>query len=452
MAHFTFRGGIELQEHKERTKNLAIQEILPGRKLVFPMKNQEKSMVVPGEYVLSGQLLARSEAGSMSRIHSSVSGIVKAIEKRMTACGEVYESIIVENDEKYKEADFGDFVEADDLENRQILARILSAGVYDSVSDGMVYEKLNVKEPQKIRHVIVNCAESEPYLTSKNRLAAERPEWIIEGLRILLKLFPNAKGILAIENGQQEAITSLQKILADSKKIKIIPMKRKYPQDMERMLIYTCTGKAINSSKTAEDARCIVVGSDTVSAICNAVTFGKPMYKRLITISGDCVKNPKNAEVFLGTLISDLMLEAGGLLETPDQIICGGPMTGKAMENPETVDREVSLQTVISENLNVPMTKDISAVLCLKREKTMKRSGTCIGCGYCVDVCNEQLLPVRLMKASAEGKKEQFIRLGGMECCGCGSCSYICPADLELSREICTMKKQIVSERKLGEA
>lgn len=452
MAHFTFRGGIELNEHKERTQNLAIQEILPGKQLIFPMMNQEKSIVFPGEYVLAGQLLARAEDGSMSRIHSSVSGIVKAIEKHMTDCGEVCDSIVVENDEKYKEADFGEFVEADDLENRQILARILNAGVYDSVSGGMVYKKLNVKEPQKIRHIIVNCAESEPYLTSKNRLAAERPEWIIEGLRILLKLFPNAKGILAIENGQQEAITSLQKILADSRKIKIIPMKRKYPQDMERMLIYTCTGKAVNSSKTAEDARCIVVGSDTVYAVCNAVTFGKPMYKRLITISGECVKKPQNAEVFLGTLISDLVLETGGLLEAPDQIICGGPMTGNLIGDPETMNREVPLQTMMSEHLNIPVTKDVSAVLCLKNEKAIRHSGTCIGCGYCVDVCNEQLLPIRLVKASMEGKKEQFIRLGGMECCECGSCSYICPAGLELSNEIQTMKKQIVSERKLGEA
>ena len=108
---------------------------------------------------------------------------------------------------------FGDFVEADDLENRQILARIMSAGVVDTASHGEpVCKKLDVKEPNKIRHIIVNCAECEPYLTSKYRCAVERPEWIVEGLRIVLKMFPNAKGILAIESEQQEAITSLQKI------------------------------------------------------------------------------------------------------------------------------------------------------------------------------------------------------------------------------------------------
>lgn len=431
MAHFTFHGGIDLREQKERTKDLPIQEILPGKYLVFPMQHHEKALVIPGEYVMTGQLLARSDEDSMSRIHSSVSGVVKSIEERMTIQGKFCSCIIVENDEKYKEMDFGDFVEADDLENRQILARIKSAGVVDTASCGEpVFYKLNVKEPHKIRHIIVNCAECEPYLTSKYRCAVERPEWIVEGLRILLKLFPNAKGIMAIENDQPEAITALQKIFADSRNMKIIPMKRKYPQDKERMLIYACTGKKINSSKTAEDARCIVLSSDTVYAICNAVTFGKPMYKRLMTVSGECVRNPKNMEVYIGTMLSELVADTGEYLEQPDKLICGGAMTG-----------------ILLKNLEVPVTKEISSVLCLKDQKEMpKHASMCIGCGYCVDVCNEQLLPTRLAKAAIEGNQERFIKLGGMECCECGSCSYICPSKRPLTQIIRMMKNQIASE------
>lgn len=432
MAHFTFHGGIDLREHKERTKDLAIQEVLPGKKLVFPMRHHENALVIPGEYVLAGQLLARSDDESMSRIHCSVSGIVKSIEEYATISGEIVPCIIVENDEKYKEMDFGDFVEADDLENRQILARIMSAGVVDTASNGEpAYYKLDVKEPNKIRHIIVNCAECEPYLTSKYRCAVERPEWIVEGLRILLKMFPNAKGILAIENEQQEAITSLQKILADSRNMKIIPMKRKYPQDTERMLIYACTGKKINSTKTAEDARCIVLNSDTVYAICNAVTFGKPMYKRLLTVSGDCIENPKNMEVSIGTMLSELVAATGEMTENPDKLICGGPMTGTLLKN-----------------LEVPVTKEMTAILCLKDNyKQPEHTSMCIGCGYCVDVCNEQLLPTRLADYALAGKKEQFIKLGGMECCECGSCSYICPSRRSLTQIIRMMKKQIQTEK-----
>ena len=430
MAHFTFHGGIDLREHKERTKDLLIEEILPGKQLVFPMQHHENALVIPGEYVLAGQLLARSDDESMSRIHSSVSGVVKAIEKRMTIFGELCPCIIIENDEKYKEMDFGDFVEADDLENRQILARIMSAGVVDTASNGEpAYYKLDVKEPNKIRHIIINCAECEPYLTSKYRCAVERPEWIVEGLRILLKMFPNAKGILAIENEQQEAITSLQKILADSRNMKIIPMKRKYPQDAERMLIYACTGKKINSSKTAEDARCIVLNSDTVYAICNAVTFGKPMYKRLLTVSGDCVENPKNMEVSIGTILSELVAATGEMTDNPDKILCGGPMTGTLLKN-----------------LEVPVTKEMTAVLCLKDDyKRPEHTLMCIGCGYCVDVCNEQLLPTRLAKYALEGNMEKFVKFGGMECCECGSCSYICPSRRGLTQIIRMMKNQIKS-------
>lgn len=427
MAHFTFHGGIDLREHKERTKNLEIQEILPGKYLVYPMQHGEKALVIPGEYVLSGQLLARSEHEEMSRIHSSVSGSVKGIEERMTIQGEMCQCIIVENDGKYKEIDFGDFVEADDLASRQIIARIMTAGVVDTSSDGApLYRKLDVKEPLKIRHIIVNCAECEPYLTSKHRCNLERPEWIIEGLRILLKMFPNAKGILAIENEQLEAITSLQKILADSRNMKIVPMKNKYPQDTERMLIYSCTGKMINSSKTAEDARCIVLNSDTVYAICNAVTFGKPMYKRLITVSGDCIRNPKNMEVYVGTSLAELVAETGEFLETPDKMICGGPMMGTLLKN-----------------LDVPITKEVSAVICMKDVvKRPAHTPMCIGCGYCVDVCNEQLLPTRLAKYALEGNVDKFLKFGGMECCECGSCSYICPSNRPLTQLIRMMKQQ----------
>lgn len=431
MAHFTFHGGIDLRERKERTKDLPIQEVLPGKYLVFPMEHHEKALVIPGEYVQTGQLLARSDDEPMSRIHASVSGVVKAIEDRMTIQGTSCPCIVVENDEKYKEIDFGDFVEADDLENRQILARIKSAGVADTTGCGEpVFDKLNVKEPHKIRHIIVNCAECEPYLTSKYRCAVERPEWIVEGLRILLKLFPNAKGIMAIENDQQEAITALQKIFADSRNMKIIPMKRKYPQDKERMLIYACTGKKINSGKTAEDARCIVLNSDTVYAICNAVTFGRPMYKRLMTVSGECIRNPKNMEVYVGTMLSELVADTGEYLEEPDKLICGGVMTG-----------------ILLKSLEVPVTKEISSVLCLKKQKGQPgHASMCIGCGYCVDVCNEQLLPTRLAKAAMEGNQEQFLKLGGMECCECGSCSYICPSDRPLTQMIRSMKKQITSK------
>ena len=430
MAHYTFHGGIDLREHKERTRDLNIDEVLPGRFLVFPMEHGENELVIQGEYVLAGQLIAKTE-DALYRIHSSVSGIVRTVEERMTARGELCKSIVIENDEKYKEANFGDYVEAEDLEVNQILARILAAGVVDTAGNGEpLYFKLNAKEPRKIRHIIINCAECEPYLTSKYRCAVERPEWIIEGVRILLKMFPNAKGILAVEDGRQEAITALQMILADAKNIKVIPMKSKYPQDSERMLIYSCTGKKLNSSKTAEDARCIVLNSDTVYAICNAVTFGKPMYKRLVTVSGDCIRAPKNMEVSVGTLLSDLIAETGEYLETPDQLISGGPMSGFLMKD-----------------LEVPVTKEMTAVLGLKEQrKRLEHTPACIGCGYCVDVCNEQLLPTRLVKAALEGKNDKFKSLGGMECCECGSCSYICPSARPLTQIIRMMKTQIQSE------
>lgn len=427
MAHYTFHGGIHIPEEKERTKDVQIEEILPGLLLFYPMQYKEQPLVEPGQYVLAGQLIAKADGIPMSRIHSAVSGIVKNIEPHMTAQGREYPCIVIENDEKYEEFDCGDYVEEDNLENREILERIMNAGVVDSRSPvEPVYHKLEVPEPQKIRHVIVNCAECEPYLTSRYRCAVERPEWIVEGLRILLKLFPNAKGILAIEEQHQEAITALQMIIADARNIKIVPMKMKYPQDTERMLIYSCTGKRINSSKTSMDARCIVLNSDTVYAICNAVAFGKPMTKRLMTIGGDCVQHPKNAEVYLGSTLAEVMPETGDLSEQPGQLICGGPMTGTALSN-----------------LEVPVTKEMTAVLRMKAQyKRPENIPMCIRCGYCVDVCNEKLVPTSLAKLVLAGKIQEFQKAGGMECCECGSCSYICPSGRPLTQLIRMMKQQ----------
>lgn len=429
MAHFTFHGGVELQGHKEKTKDSPIREVLPGEQVVFPLLHGEQEIVVPGEYVLEGQLIAQGTDDEAARIHSSVSGIVKAVEERPAFGTDACRSVVIENDGKYKEWDCGEFVEADDLDNEQIMERIKAAGIVDYTDDGRaVWHKLNIKEPNKIRHIIVNCAECEPYLTVKYRCCVERPEWIVEGLRILLKLFPNAKGILAIANDRSEAITALQKIFADSRNMKIIPLKRKYPQDLERMMIYACTGKRISSSKTPEEARCIVVDCDTVYDICNAVTFGKSMTRRLMTVTGDALGEPANMEVRLGTSVAELIKETGKYKKVPEKIICGGPMRGTALHNTK-----------------IPVTKEMNAIVCLKPEEKKtraNRTGVCIGCGFCVDVCSEQLLPIRLARASMSGNREQFVKLGGMECSECGCCSYLCPAHLPLTELIREMKKK----------
>jgi electron transport complex protein RnfC len=155
------------------------------------------------------------------------------------------------------------------------------------------------------------------------------------------------------------------------------------------------------------------------------------MYKRLMTVSGECVQNPKNMEVSIGTLLSELVANTGEYLETPDKMISGGPMMGNLLKN-----------------LEVPVTKELTSVLCLKDErKKTSHTPECIGCGYCVDVCNEQLLPTRLAKAAFEGNKERFVNLGGMECCECGSCSYICPSERPLTQIIRMMKHQISEEK-----
>ncbi|MGN0334172.1 MAG: electron transport complex subunit RsxC [Lachnospiraceae bacterium] len=432
MSYFTFYGGIFLQEHKKETKDSNIIEVLPGKELVFPLSQHQgtpaEPVVVPGDRVYGGQLIAEAGRGISAPVHSSVSGVVKAIEERLTVKGAMETCIVIENDERYKTVDYGDFVEADDLTNEEIIRKIREAGVVGMGGAGYpTAEKLMVKEPEKIRYVIANCAECEPYLTSGYRGIVESPEWIVEGLRIVLKLFPKAKGMFAIEDHKQEAITGLQMVAADTRNMKIVPVKSKYPQGAERMLIYACTGRKLNSGQIPEDIGCIVLNSDTIHAICNAVTFGKPLVKRLITVAGDCIEKPMNLQVYMGSSFQDLVKATGELVKDPKAVICGGPMTGKLLKQ-----------------MDVPVEKTSSALLCFSEYPAgYSKPEECIHCGRCVEVCNEQLLPSMLVRMAAGGKKDKFLEYGGMECCECGSCSYICPSKRPLTEIIKNMKHQI---------
>ncbi len=432
MAYYTFYGGILLDQHKSKTKDVPMKEVLPGKELVFPLCQHQGSPAVPvigpGDYVLAGQMIAEPGEGLSAPVHSSVSGVVKAIEERLTANGKEETCIIIENDERYKTVEYDDFVEARDLPEEEILRRIRQAGVVGMGGAGYpTAEKLFVEHPEKIQYVIANCTECEPYLTAGYRGISDSPEWIVEGLRIVLQLFPKAKGIFAIEDDKQEAITGLQKVAADTKNMRIVPVKSKYPQGAERMLIYACTGRKFSAKQIPADIGCIVLNSDTIHAICNAVTFGKPLVKRLITVAGDCIENPMNMQVYVGTSFGELVKHTGEFVKEPRAVICGGTMTGKLLKR-----------------MDVPVTKISSALLCFSEYPAgMHRASDCINCGRCVEVCNEQLLPALLVRMAIKGEKERFTEYGGMECCECGSCSYICPSKRPLTEIIKNFKTQI---------
>lgn len=440
MARMTFRGGIHPYEGKKLTEDKPILDYLPKGDVVFPLSQHigapAKPLVKKGDSVLVGQRIAEAGGFVSAHIHSSVSGKVKCIEPRMTAGGTKVESIVIENDGEYQTFDFKEHVKPlDEMSRDEILAAIQDAGIVGMGGAGFpTHVKLSPKNPDSIDHIIVNGSECEPYLTSDYRRMMEEPDKLLGGLAIVLKLFPQAKGIVAIEDNKPKAIKLLREKAASSyTNITVNKMKTKYPEGAERQLIYANTGRYINSSMLPADAGCIVHNIDTMVAIYDAVVEGIPLFTRIVTVTGDAIVNPQNYRVRLGTSFQELIEEAGGYKNgEPAKIIAGGPMMGKAVF---TTD--------------IPLVKGSSAILCMQEDEVAACDpSSCIRCGRCVSVCPGRVVPAKLADLAERGKIEEFVANDGMECCECGCCSYVCPAKRHLTQTISATRKAVLASRK----
>ena len=304
----TFIGGVHPYEGKELSEDKPIQVIQPKGELVFPLSQHigapAKPLVAKGDQVLVGQKIAEAGGFISANVICSVSGTVKAIEPRLVANGSMVSSIIVENDGEYKAVEgFGVPRDYTELSKQEIRDIVKEAGIVGLGGAGFPTNvKLTPKDENAIDYVIVNAAECEPYLTSDYRVMMEQPEKLVGGLKVILKLFDKAKGVIGIEENKPQAIEKLTALVKDEPRIEVCPLKTKYPQGGERFLIYAVTGgREINSTMLPADAGCIVDNVDTVVSIYNAVCENIPLIRRIITVTGDAVANPQNFEVRLGT-------------------------------------------------------------------------------------------------------------------------------------------------------
>ena len=437
MAKLTFIGGIHPYDGKDLSKDRAIQDVLPGKELAYPLSQHigapAKPIVAKGDRVLVGQKIADAGGFVSAPVHSSVSGTVKAIESRRVATGDMVMSIIIENDGLYEEAGFSARKSLDAVKREEIVGLVREAGIVGMGGAGFpTHVKLSPKEPEKIDVVIANCAECEPYLTSDYRRMLEEPEKLVGGLKIILKLFPNAHGVLAVEDNKPDCISLLKQCTKDEPQISVKTLKTKYPQGGERQLIYAVTGRKINSTMLPADVGCVVNNVDTMVAVYRAVMEGRPLMERIVTVTGDAVANPANFRVRIGSSYEEVLEAAGGFREQPEKIICGGPMMGFAMFG-----------------LKVAITKTSTALLALsKDEVSAMEPGPCINCGRCVEVCPGRVVPSRLADYAEHYDEEAFLANYGMECCECGCCSYVCPAKRPLTQQIKSMRKIQLSKRK----
>lgn len=440
----TFWGGIHPPQNKDLTVNEEIESYLPKGELVFPMAQNLGApcspVVAKGERVLVGTRLGNNDAFVSAPILSSVSGTVKDVTMRMTTPGMLENCVVVENDGLYETApEWKPLENYESADPKEYIKRIREAGIVGF--GGATFPtavKLSPPPDKKINWLLVNGVECEPYLNCDNRLMLEGAEKVIKGLQLVMRIFPEAKGVIAIENNKPQAISVMNDLVAKlgAENIIVQPLAVKYPQGAEKMLIEAITGQEYIMTALPADVGCIILNVRTVFQIYRAIAEGNPATTRIVTVTGDAVAHPKNIKVPLGTSVRELIDLCGGFKEQPVKILSGGPMMGISMRS-----------------IDVPVVKGTSGILALTAKSAMLKPITpCLRCGRCVTACPMGLVPNVQEPLVLERLYTRFEEEGGMNCIECGSCTYMCPANRPLTQGCRDGKASVMAMRRKAAA
>ena len=417
---FSFFGGVHPKENKI-ARDMAIQEFPEPDILVIPMSQHIgapcKPLVKKGDLVTVGQKIGDNQ-GLCVPVHASVSGKVKAVEMKAHTSGTTVMSVVIENDHLQtlcEDIKPRTQEEVDALSPEELMNIIREGGI---VGMGGATFPTHVKLSSglgKVDTIIVNAGECEPFITSDDRICREMPDQIISGLKIIMKIFGLNTAHIAIEDNKPEAAKSLQARLCTADGITVDVLPAKYPQGAEKQMIYAVTGREVPSGGLPAAVGCAVFNAATCKAIHDCVYDGMPLIKRVVTVSGDIVMEPKNLMVPIGTSFNELM-EAVGHSENPYKVISGGPMMGTTLYD-----------------LSAPTIKGVNAVTILgKKNKYAIEDPQCLRCGKCIDACPMKLAPVLMYKALQSNDVETMKSVHMMDCIECGCCAYTCPAGVPL--------------------
>lgn len=439
MKLLTFKKGIFPPHGKHLTEKKPIEEYLPTGDLVFPLSQHIgapcTAIVNKGDSVLVGQKIGEAAGFVSAPIYSSVSGTVKNIAPVLTSMGTKTMAIIIENDNKYTPCETKlNTKDVATMSKEETIALIKEAGIVGMGGATFpTHVKLSPPPDKNIDSIIVNAAECEPYLTCDHRLLLEEGNTIIEALKIILKHFPNAKGYIGIESNKQDAISAMEKLVENISNIEVKALKTKYPQGAEKQLIYSITKREVPSGKLPADVGCIVQNVATMNQIYKTLVLGEPLIERIVTVTGECIKEPKNLKVKIGTSARELIENAcGGFKESPIKLISGGPMMGMTMNS-----------------LDIPITKGFSGILALNKDMAvLPEESSCIRCGQCVNACPMNLEPTELQHLSQAKEWDEFEKHNGLDCIECGCCTFVCPAKKNILQSIRVAKRTVLANRK----
>ena len=436
----SFRGGVHPPDKKALSRDVPLTEFNAKGDMVYPLSQSigkpAKAIVKKNDPVLAGQLIAEADGFVSANVYSSCSGKVKAVEKHRTISGQMLECIIAENDGEYTPAaDYSVRRDISGITAEEITARVKEAGIVGLGGAGFpTHVKLAPKDASDIKYVIVNGAECEPYITCNDQLMRTNAAEIVEGTEIVLKLFPNAEAVIAIEDNKPEAAAAMQKACEGKEKVRVAVLHTKYPQGGERSLITAIAGIDFPVASLPADVGCIVDNVGTIYAVQRAVVYGEPLFRHVMTLTGEAVVNPGNFIIRDGTLVSELVETCGGVKdpEALKKVLAGGPMMGFALTN-----------------LDVPVVKTTNAITMLdddQSETAQEYQTACLHCGRCTTVCPQGLIPQLMADAVEDGNLDRYEnKLYGLECIACGSCTYICPAKRPLTQIFKQTKAEIMA-------
>lgn len=429
-------GGIHPPENKLSAKEKIRISDIP-QQAIIPLSQHigapAVAVVKKGDTVKVGSLLAEAGGFVSAKIYSSVSGKINKIDNAIDASGYKRPAIYidVEGDEWEESIDRTETIIREcNLSSKEIISKIADAGIVGlGGATFPTHVKLTPPPGSKAEIVIINAVECEPYLTADHSLMLEKGEEILIGVSLLMRAVNVNKAVIGIENNKADAIAHLQQLATNYPNIEIMPLKVKYPQGGEKQLIDAVIRKQVKSGGLPISTGAIVQNVGTAFAVYEAVQKNKPLFERIVTVTGKAVKNPSNFLVRIGTPISQLIEIAGGTPENTGKIIGGGPMMGKALVSAD-----------------VPVCKGTSGILLLTKEESVRKPmHDCIRCAKCVNVCPMGLNPAFLMKYTVYQKWDLAEKEHIHDCIECGSCSYTCPANRPLLDYIRSGKGKVMN-------
>ena len=396
MRHL-FWGGVHPDGRKELSRGAPLSPAPLPAQVVIPMLQHIGKpctpLVKPGDTVRLGQKIGDAE-GLSATVHASVSGRVLAVEPRPHPSGRPVLSAVLENDGL-------------DTPDRTLVPHETLEGL----SPGGATFPTDIKAVSaagRVDTVLINACECEPYITADDALLCSAPERVLRGASVLRAILQPDRVVLAVEDNKTQAIDSVRRCLEQYPGIELAVLPTRYPQGAEKQLVQAVTGRQVPPGKLPISVGCGVFNAGTVAAICRAVFHGEPITRRVVTVTGEGVREPKNLIVRIGTSYQDVLAAAGGLT-------AGGPMMGIAQGD-----------------LSVPVLKGTNAVLCLTRDAASPARPVCIRCGKCVEACPMHLQPLYLYRYEAAGSLDALEALHVSDCIECGCCSYVCPGQLPL--------------------